>query len=166
MSQRSSDNANDSVMPDLAELCRNHDVSLELIRGSHDMDELLDRVLAEFEARLQEALESEERTRARAIRQRQQMEKLADIMKTLSVLTHKINNPLTSLMGRAQMLRLTPGSTEPRVLKAAAVIEESSRRVAEYIRELALLVKDGRAEALRQVLDDDPRSTQREETQR
>ena len=42
------------VVPDLAELCRIHDVSLELIRRSHDVDELLDAVLAEYEKRLKE----------------------------------------------------------------------------------------------------------------
>lgn len=301
----------DAVLPDLAELCRNHDVSLEMIRRSHDLDELLDGVLAEYEsrlatvsiesteadgrkvgdadanklralvmfagqaaalkekavaatelrrraeqleranARLQEALNREERSRRRlddvlaaldagilitgsdgtienanraastltgvpgeelvgaaaqpflgqvgrnqdgeirrdapddpgrvllvarrdlpsepqseavllsdvterdrAIDERPRMDKLAEVTKTLSVLSHKINNPLTALVGRAQMLRMHPG-TEPRVLKSAEVIEDASRRIAGYIRELALVVKEGRTEALSRVLDED-----------
>ena len=40
--------------PDLAELCRIHDVSLDLIRCSDDVDELLDRILGEYERRLKE----------------------------------------------------------------------------------------------------------------
>ena len=38
--------------PDLAELCRIHEIGLDLIGRSHDIDELLDRVLEEYETRL------------------------------------------------------------------------------------------------------------------
>ena len=43
-----------TVLSELAELCRNHDVSLDLIRHSDDIDVLLDRVLEEYETRLAE----------------------------------------------------------------------------------------------------------------
>ena len=39
-------------MPDLAELCRLHDVGIELIELSNDLDDLLDKVLEEYERRL------------------------------------------------------------------------------------------------------------------
>ena len=41
---------------------------------------------------------------------------------------------------------------DPAVAKAAVVISESATRIAELIRELALVVKEGRQEALDEVL--------------
>ena len=67
----------------------------------------------------------------------------------MASLTHKINNPLTSLIGRTQLMRLT-GASDERTLKAMSVIEESARRVADYVRELALLVKESRERELGQ----------------
>jgi signal transduction histidine kinase len=298
-------------LPDLAELCRIHEIGLDLIGRSHDVDELLDRVLEEYEARLQElpsdaldarstaphpdslrklralvmfatqasalkekavaageikrraamleeantrltaALDEAERTRARldgvlaalssgvmilgkdgtfiganaaaramvgrddtaltklvaggvprggeaeidlptagagrrtllvarrpmegdpgsevvlvtdvternqAVEERVRIEKLAEVLKTLSVLSHKINNPLTALLGRAQILQVQKGN-DPGVAKAAAVIEEASQRIAELIRELAQVVKDGRQDALDELLDMDAASS-------
>lgn len=89
--------------------------------------------------------------RARDIEERVRLEKLAEVMRTLSVLSHKINNPLTALLGRAQILSAR-GSSDPHVLKAAAVIEESSHRIAELIRELAEVVREGKHEALQDIL--------------
>ena len=66
----------------------------------------------------------------------------------LAALSHKINNPLTSLIGRVQLLRQR-GHEDPYVVRAAEVIEESSMRVAEYLREIAALVKQRRAELRR-----------------
>jgi PAS domain S-box-containing protein len=90
----------------------------------------------------------------RRIEERNRIERFAELMLTLSALSHKINNPLTSLMGRAQILRMKQG-TDPDVQKATEVIEESSRRIAEYIRELALVVKEGKEEALQPLLEID-----------
>jgi signal transduction histidine kinase len=64
---------------------------------------------------------------------------------TLADLSHKINNPLTSLIGRVQLLRQR-GHDDPYVSRAAEVIEESSMRVAEYLREMVAVVKQRRAE--------------------
>jgi signal transduction histidine kinase len=72
-------------------------------------------------------------------------------MKTLSVLSHKINNPLTTLLGRAQMLKML--GTDPKITKAADAIEQSSKRIAAYVAELALAVKEGREESLDRLLD-------------
>ena len=91
---------------------------------------------------------------ARQIEERIRVERFAELLRTLSALSHKINNPLTSLMGRAQILRMKK-QTDPVVQKAAEVIEESSRRIAEYIRELARVVKEGKEEALKPLLEID-----------
>ena len=165
------------IRPDLEELCRIHDVGLELIDLSDDLDDLLDRVLDEYQRRLAEMRsdtlegnpEDEDEakklralvmfaTQATALKQktvaaeeRRRAERLALVMKTLSVLSHKINNPLTTLLGRAQMLQRA--SKDPEVAKAADAIEESSKRIAAYVAELALVVKDGREESLDRLLD-------------
>ena len=90
--------------------------------------------------------------RSREIEERHRMEKLAEILRTLSVLSHKINNPLTALLGRAQILKAIAG-TDPKVVKAASVIEESAVRIGELIRDLAGVVKEGRQEAVDRALD-------------
>lgn len=61
-------------------------------------------------------------------------------MDRVGMICHQINNPLTALLGRAQILRMKP-TTDPHVKKAAAVIEESARRIADDVRELAAVVK-------------------------
>ena len=86
------------------------------------------------------------------IEERHRLDKLADVLKTLGVLSHKINNPLTALLGRAQILRAKAG-VDPSVEKAAQVIEESAVRIADLIRELARVVKEGRQEAVDRVLE-------------
>ena len=100
------------------------------------------------------ALVTDVTQRARDLEERVRLEKLAEVLRTLSVLSHKINNPLTALLGRAQILQSHRGA-DPGVAKAAAVIEESSLRIAELIRELARVVKEGRHEALDDLLDMD-----------
>jgi len=67
----------------------------------------------------------------------------------LSRVCHKINNPLTSLLGRAQMLqiKLAKGDVE-QTGKMVQVIEESAKRVAAYVQELAQVVGQGRDELL------------------
>lgn len=92
--------------------------------------------------------------RDHAMEERHRLERFAELLKTLGVLSHKINNPLTSLMGRAQILRMRKVA-DPNVEKAAEVIEESAKRIAEYIRELATVVKEGKEEALERLLEMD-----------
>src|SRR5262245_10318691 len=65
--------------------------------------------------------------------ERHRLEKLGEVLRTLGVLSHKINNPLTALLGRAQLLKANKNA-DASVIKAAAVIEESSQRIAELIR--------------------------------
>ncbi|HKQ63117.1 MAG TPA: histidine kinase dimerization/phospho-acceptor domain-containing protein, partial [Candidatus Polarisedimenticolaceae bacterium] len=89
--------------------------------------------------------------RDRATEERHRLDKLAEVMRTLAVLNHKINNPLTALMGRAQLLQLRKGD-DPHVSKAAEVIEESAKRITAYLRELSKVVQEGREEALVRVM--------------
>jgi signal transduction histidine kinase len=89
--------------------------------------------------------------RTRDMEERVRLEKLAEVMRTLSVLSHKINNPLTALLGRAQILS-SRKTDDPHVVKAVTVIEESSQRIAELIRELATVVREGRHESLDDIL--------------
>jgi signal transduction histidine kinase len=90
--------------------------------------------------------------RNRAVEERVRLAKLAEVLKTLSVLSHKINNPLTALLGRAQILQAQRGC-DPGVVKAAGVIEDASLRIADLIRELTQVVKDGRQDAVDHLLD-------------
>ena len=69
----------------------------------------------------------------------------------LADLSHKINNPLTSLLGRAQLLRQR-GNIDPYVARAAEVIEECSRRIADHLREISSLVKEHRGDNDRTVI--------------
>jgi signal transduction histidine kinase len=75
-------------------------------------------------------------------------ERALDLCSDVSRLCHKINNPLTSLMGRAQMLQMQPNPSREKVLKATEVIEESARRVAALIQELAQVVCQSKEDLL------------------
>jgi len=77
------------------------------------------------------------------VEERRRLAQLSEVMDTLAELSHKINNPLTSLMGRAQLLE-TREKTDPYIQSSCQVIVESSRRIAEYVRELAQVVREGR----------------------
>ena len=170
----------EGVMPDLTELCRIHDIGLDLIERSNDLDELLERILEEYEARLRDlpndALDLRAdslslatakklraltmfasqavalKARAEEIEKRHRLEKLNEVLKTLSALAHKINNPLTALLGRAQLLRCYP-NVDPKVQKTVSVIEESATRIAGLVKELAGVVKKGKQDALTELLD-------------
>ena len=268
-SDRTQESASPDVDRELAELCADHDVSPELIEGSHDLDELLDRVLEEYESRgaedpdlrglirfaaqatalkekaraateLRRTLEAQSQARRRLdeilavldaailvvgedgrirhanraageitghgadglvgrpvaayvgrvepgadgevalddpgeasrtlrvsrrsfshepggevvllddasgqdrqLDERHREDKDAALFRTLAVLSHKINNPLTSLMGRAQILQMRK-EQDPHVHKAAEVIESCSRRIAGHIKELAWVIQEGR----------------------
>lgn len=74
-------------------------------------------------------------------------EKLEKLFQALGVLGHKINNPLTALMGRAQILQFKKGA-DPHAAKAGEVIEDSAKRIASYVRELVQVVREGREELL------------------
>ncbi len=79
------------------------------------------------------------------------VERLHEVLRTLGALSHKINNPLTALLGRAQLLRAR-ADADPALAKSAEVVEESARRVADLIREIATVAKEARADAVERVL--------------
>jgi signal transduction histidine kinase len=89
--------------------------------------------------------------RDREARERHENERMVDVMQAVAVLAHKINNPLTALMGRAQLLKLRIGDDE-KMAKAAGVIEESAIRISELIKELASVARDGGGEEMRSVI--------------
>ena len=78
--------------------------------------------------------------------ERQRLEDQIERFACLADLAHKINNPLTSVMGRAQLLRLKQDG-DPAVKKAVGVIDEATQRIAAYVRELAQIVRVGKASA-------------------
>jgi signal transduction histidine kinase len=134
---------------EMVELCREHRIDVALMQSSHDLDELLDLVIDEYErnpprdlkqllAFTRRAAILEERAAAEAER--------AELLERLGALAHRINNPLTSLVGRAQILGLKKG-IDPQVDKAAQVIEDSAKRIAAHIRELADLVREAKGAA-------------------
>jgi len=77
------------------------------------------------------------------------VEVLGELLSNLARLCHKINNPLTSVMGRAQMMQMKmqkQGDENGAAKKSVAVIEESAKRVAGLVQEMANLVCQGRKE--------------------
>lgn len=73
--------------------------------------------------------------------------RLEELFTTLSALCHQINNPLTSMLGRAQILQMNK-SLDPAGTKAVTVIEDSAKRVAHHVRDLAAVVRAGRERLL------------------
>ena len=84
-------------------------------------------------------------TAASEIDERDLLESTIERFTQLADLAHKINNPLTSVVGRAQLLRMK-GQTDPNVLKALDVIDEATGRITGYVRELATIVREGKSQ--------------------
>jgi signal transduction histidine kinase len=84
--------------------------------------------------------------------ERRRLEDLLALLQTLGALCHKVNNPLTSLLGRAQLLKMRVGDDDY-LQSSCEVIEESSQRIADTIQELAEVVRKNRKETL-QALED------------
>ncbi len=76
------------------------------------------------------------------------VELLRDLLGALARLCHKINNPLTSIMGRAQIMqmKLEADTADDKTSRSVQVIEESAKRVAALVQELAGLVCQGSKE--------------------
>jgi signal transduction histidine kinase len=160
--------ASTELDPDLLaawqELCRNLQIQEQLDDCFDDLDRMIDLALDAYERnRLGLAIEGKTPSEATlplralvgfareagAARERAmwspRLGRFAEAFRTLGKLCHKINNPLTALMGRTQLLRMKAGTDEG-ALKAADVIEDSAQRVANDIRDLALLVRRCRDE--------------------
>lgn len=80
--------------------------------------------------------------------------RLEETLRVLSVISHKINNPLTALLGRAQILK-AKAQGDPNFEKPATVIEESASRIADLARELSRVLKEARQDSLDQLLEAD-----------
>lgn len=163
---------------ELAELCRHHAIERDWIERSQSLDDLLDRVLEACASDLQQAHEFERQRdlvafvrravvlraqlnaapqfvsrvedleRLRSPERSTSVERMIELLGDISALCHRINNPLTSLLGRAQILQLKKDADPQQLVRTAQVIEESSRRIAELIQELGQLVCRGREELL------------------
>ncbi len=68
---------------------------------------------------------------------------LREILEAQRKLCHSINNPLTAILGRAQMLQLK-GRGDPQLAKTIEIIEESAKRVASDVRQLSELIQRAR----------------------
>lgn len=89
--------------------------------------------------------------RDRAVAEQHRSDKMDELFRAVRVLAHKINNPLTALVGRSQLLRMARPD-DPELLKAVDIIEEASNRIAGLIRTLAAVAKAGSGEGLEKVL--------------
>jgi len=121
---------------------------MELIDQSEQLEQALDRALgeaehrvAELQGQLDQALTAMDRSASPAV----STEELGELFDSLSRLCHQINNPLTAIMGRAQMLQMKcQRGGDEQLARSANVIEESGKRVARLVQELATLVCQSR----------------------
>jgi len=93
--------------------------------------------LRRLDAALQRVIDE---TRLRRQDEIGQLEHYDDALGKISHLIHQVNNPLTSLLGRIQILRLGQ-ELDPRVAKASDVIEESAQRIADDVKAIARIVQ-------------------------
>jgi signal transduction histidine kinase len=117
--------------------------------GLHDEQQALERLSGELDRARAEIGDLERRLGGtlKALDAPPDRTQLAELFAELARLCHKINNPLTAVMGRAQMLQLKLGQAgDESTGKTAKVIEESAQRVAAYVQELALVCNRGKAE--------------------
>jgi signal transduction histidine kinase len=132
-------------VPDLEEICRAHGIDPAVIGDEKDIVSVLDRMLEAMSRKRRDEVLSALEAELEA-RERRQIESIQEMMQALGSLSHKINNPLTSLLGRAQLLRVGE-DTDPKTRRAAEVIEDSAKRIAGYIRELAGVISQGNEQA-------------------
>ena len=108
-------------------------------------------LLARQAAALRERVESEAQ-KEREQRERARAERLERALQAVRVMTHRINNPLTTILGRAQMLgvKLERGNEAARAVTA---IEESARRIAVLVRGLAEAARSGEEQSILDFLE-------------
>src|SRR5262249_13557547 len=111
----------EAVLPDLAELCRIHEIGIDLIERSHDVDELLDRVMEEYEKRLSELPADALDARAKTARPESQQKLRALVMfATQATALREKAVASSELKKRAAMLEETNG-------RLTAALEEAER---------------------------------------
>ena len=127
----------------LAELCRAHEIAPDLKQEL----EQIDRELRDMQDRTEQLQRQLSGTTTGLQGDGIDAEKLSEVFESLSRLCHRINNPLTSIMGRSQMLQLkSPMKDDDQLTKSLGVIDESTKRMAALIQELSNTVCQARKE--------------------
>ncbi len=108
-------------------------------------------LLARQVAALQERVDDEAR-KERKRHERSRAVRMEQALKAVRVMTHRINNPLTTILGRAQMLRnqLPP---ESEAIRGVSVIEESASRIADLVKGLAEAARSGEEQSILDFLE-------------
>jgi len=148
--------ADEAVPADLTELCRILGLAIDSVPRC-DPAARTELALAECERRLgmgsglatvggdpEQATRVRERRLLRVlVRQAVELARDAETFRALGELCHSINNPLTALIGRAQLLGMSHGE-DAQLRKAIESIGQSTDRVANEVREVATLVRAAR----------------------
>jgi two-component system NtrC family sensor kinase len=121
----------------------------EDIRGARRMQQLSEE-LAQANARSMAALERLKSTQAQLL----QAEKLSAIGQLVAGVAHELNNPLTSVIGYAQLLEEELRSPDP--LRPAPELAQDLRRIAEESERAARIVRNLLAFARRQTAERAP----------
>ncbi len=140
----------------LREICRSHDIDEREILTCQGVGGVVDRVLTDLGRELDAIASETESARlqnlvnflrdASALKDAEPAgTRLDDRFDNLAMFCHKINNPLTTLVGRSQILQLKAGS-DPNIGKTVNVIQESAQRIAVLVREMSREVCDARDE--------------------
>lgn len=135
------------------EICRVLDVGADVVDDCTSVEEAVSRLIDECERHMPDPgaaslrslvqVATDVAVQRAAWQDRQRVASLEETLRLLGTLSHQINNPLTALLGRTQILQARQG-TDPGVLKAASVIQESAQRIADLVRELAMVVRQAR----------------------
>ncbi len=140
----------------LLEMCRSHDIDEGEILSCRGIDGVVDRVLTDLGRELDAIASETEGARlqnllnflrdASTLKDAEPVRtRLDDRFDNLAMFCHKINNPLTTLLGRSQILQLKAGA-DPKIGKAVNVIQESAQRIAGLVKEMSQEVCDARDE--------------------
>lgn len=96
--------------------------------------------MSQQESQIQTTNEEAERLRAQLVEYENKMDEIADLV---SRVRHEINNPLTGILGQAQLLLREDLNAKAR--KRAETIEQLAKRLATTVAELRQVQKPARA---------------------
>jgi len=91
--------------------------------------------------------------RARLEEQLKQAQKLSSIGAIVSGVAHELNNPLSAVLGFAELVSAAPAAT-PDLQKQLTIIRDESRRAAKIVRNLLAFVREHKAERAAASLND------------
>jgi nitrogen-specific signal transduction histidine kinase len=89
-----------------------------------------------------------------ALERQEKIGQLSDLFETLSKLCHNINNPLTALMGRAQLLGLRK-DLDPKLTQTVESLGDAANCIAVLVKDLGTAVQEGRDNTLASLLEVD-----------